>query len=157
MLIFLDIDGVMVPAKGWKLPETLKEDGFPMFSDKATKALKQLISMDRNVRVILSTSHRDRFPIDTWKQIFERRGVTIENLGRLESNENLIKKRKDEILTWLKNNEVGDNDFIIIDDDSTLNSLPDKFKRNLVLTSPMIGLTSANLAQVPIGNFALDV
>ena len=28
MIIFLDIDGVMVPAKGWKVPDQL-DDGFP--------------------------------------------------------------------------------------------------------------------------------
>ena len=31
MLFFLDIDGVMVPAKGWKSPEFL-DDGFPAFN-----------------------------------------------------------------------------------------------------------------------------
>jgi hypothetical protein len=31
MLIFLDIDGVMVPAKSWERPVLLK-DGFPAFS-----------------------------------------------------------------------------------------------------------------------------
>ncbi|MDI3318583.1 HAD domain-containing protein [Pinibacter soli] len=43
MLIFLDIDGVMVPAKGWKAPEMLS-DGFPAFSNKATNALRNLVS-----------------------------------------------------------------------------------------------------------------
>ena len=38
MLLFLDIDGVMVPAKGWKSAELL-EDGFPVFSTKATEIL----------------------------------------------------------------------------------------------------------------------
>ena len=33
MLLFLDIDGVMVPAKGWKSPELLN-DGFPAFSSR---------------------------------------------------------------------------------------------------------------------------
>lgn len=42
MIIFLDIDGVMVPAKGWKVPDQL-EDGFPVFSSKATKALQTVI------------------------------------------------------------------------------------------------------------------
>jgi hypothetical protein len=146
MLIFLDIDGVMVPAKAWKVPENM-DDGFPMFSEKATAALKRLISPD--TKVILSTSHRDRFGIDIWKKIFERRGLRIENLSRLESNENLAKKRKDEILGWFNRHEVKDN-FIIIDDDTTLNSLPEHLKRNLILTSSSVGLTFENLSQVHV-------
>jgi hypothetical protein len=43
MLLFLDIDGVMVPAKSWKNPELLN-DGFPAFSSKASNALQHLIS-----------------------------------------------------------------------------------------------------------------
>jgi hypothetical protein len=45
MLIFLDIDGVMVPAKGWKSPE-LPDDWFPAFSDTASRVLQNLVSED---------------------------------------------------------------------------------------------------------------
>ena len=45
MLIFLDIDGVMVSGATWKVPETL-EDGFPMFLEKAVKSLNSLITPD---------------------------------------------------------------------------------------------------------------
>jgi hypothetical protein len=148
VLIFLDIDGVMVPAKSWKVPETLKEDGFPVFSRKATEALKQLISKDANTRIILSTSHRHRFAIDEWKEIFKRRCIVINKLGILTVSHHGPTKRKDEILGWLNSHEVVDNNFVIIDDDTTLNGLPAHVKRNLILTSPMIGLTSENLAQV---------
>jgi hydroxymethylpyrimidine pyrophosphatase-like HAD family hydrolase len=144
MLIFLDIDGVMIPAKSWKVPENL-DDGFPMFSEKAIEALRQLIS--RDTKVILSTSHRNRFTIDIWKKIFERRGLIIENLSRLEPNENLAKHRRDEILGWFNNHNVRDN-FVIIDDDKTLNSLPEYLKRNLILTSSTVGLTAEHLAQI---------
>ncbi|MBX9734763.1 MAG: hypothetical protein K2X37_11935 [Chitinophagaceae bacterium] len=53
MLIFLDIDGVMVPVKGWKSPEFLN-DGFPAFSSQATSALQRLIAED--VTIMLTTS-----------------------------------------------------------------------------------------------------
>jgi hypothetical protein len=144
VLIFLDIDGVMVPVAGWKPSENL-EDGFPMFSKKATEALQGLISYKTDV--VLSTSHRDRFSIPEWKQIFERRGIKIENLGRLDPNENFAKKRKDEILGWLNSHSVSDG-FVIIDDDKTLNALPASIKQRLILTSSMIGLTAEHVAQV---------
>lgn len=144
MLIFLDLDGVMVPMAGWKLPKNM-DDGFPMFSKKATDALQRLISSDTNV--ILSTSHRDKFTISEWKEIFNRRGLKIEKLSCLESNKNFEKKRKDEILGWFSSHQVNDR-FIIIDDDKTLNGLPEHLKQHLILTSPLVGLTSEHLAQV---------
>lgn len=42
MLLFLDIDGVMVPAKSWERPALL-DDGFPAFSSKTIAALQRLI------------------------------------------------------------------------------------------------------------------
>ena len=41
-------------------------------------------------------------------------------------------------------------DFIIIDDDKTLNSLPPFLKKNLLLTSPFIGLTEAHLKDIEV-------
>lgn len=55
LYIFLDIDGVMVPAKGWKAPE-LMTDGFPNFSAKAVAALHTLLAPD--AVIILTTSHK---------------------------------------------------------------------------------------------------
>ncbi len=136
MLFLLDIDGVMVPAKGWKSPELL-EDGFPAFSSKATSTLQRLISED--VTVILTTSHKSKFNIEEWKSIFRNRGINIEKIRLLPENfANL--SRKDEIINWFNSNNIDEN-FVIIDDDKSLNELPDFLKENLVQTSPYIGLT----------------
>lgn len=136
MLIFLDIDGVMVPATSWKAPENL-EDGIPMFTQKSTEALRGLISDETTV--ILTTSHRIRFTHAEWKRIFERRGLSISKLLSLEANHD-FKKRKDEILEWLTIHHVIE-DFVIIDDDTSLNALPKDLKEHVILTSPLVGLT----------------
>ena len=141
MLIFLDIDGVMVPAMSWKTPQNL-EDGIPMFTEKATSALKSLIS--NNTSIILSTSHRSRFPISEWKRIFERRGIKINKLSRLEPNRDLLKSRKDEIMEWFSMNNVVE-DYVIIDDDTRLNALPKDLKERLILTSSTVGLTPEDI------------
>ena len=60
MKIFLDIDGVMVPAKGW-LKQEILEDGFPPFSKKAVQALQMLLTPQ--AEVILTTSHRFNFTV----------------------------------------------------------------------------------------------
>ena len=136
MLFFLDIDGVMVPAKGWKSPEFLS-DGFPAFSSKATVTLQNSISEEDTI--ILTTSHKAKFSIEDWKSIFKNRGINIEKIKSLPENFNNL-SRKDEIVNWFNGNNI-DEDFVIIDDDKSLNELPDFLKENLVQTSPYIGLT----------------
>lgn len=136
MLIFLDIDGVMVPAKSWERPKLLS-DGFPEFSTKAVRVLKNLISDDTTV--MLTTSHKSRFNIEEWKEIFHRRGIKVLNLKSLDECDFGV-SRKDEIMNWFNLNTLNE-DFVIIDDDKSLNGLPPFLKDNLILTSPMVGLT----------------
>jgi len=136
MLIFLDIDGVMVPAKSWKSPELLN-DGFPAFSSKATNVLKRVISEDD--LVILTTSHKSNYTIKEWKQIFSNRGIEVKNLNKLQDNVSGF-TRREEIVNWFNLNDTSE-DFIIIDDDKSLNDLPEYIKSNLVLTGSLVGLT----------------
>jgi hypothetical protein len=143
MLIFLDIDGVMVPAKSWKSPELLN-DGFPSFSLMATHVLQNIIS--DSTTVFLTTSHKSSYSINEWKDIFLRRGIIINNLKSLDANINNL-SRKDEVLNWFNVNPT-DQSFVIIDDDKSLNSLPPHLKDNLILTSSLVGLTDEHLEQI---------
>lgn len=142
MLIFLDIDGVMVPARGWARPELLK-DGFPAFSAKATRALQQLVTPQ--VVVMLTTSHKSNYTVDEWKQLFEKRGISINHLQTLDNNINNL-SRKDEIVHRFNVNPINQA-FVIIDDDKGLQALPDFLKQHLILTSPLIGLTEEHVAE----------
>lgn len=143
MLIFLDIDGVMVPAKSWKSPALLS-DGFFEFSSTATRVLQGLV--EGGATVMLTTSHKSRYTISEWKEIFLRRGIVINELNVLEENALGI-SRKDEILNWFNLNDVTES-FVIIDDDKSLNELPSFLKQNLVLTSSLIGLTNNHLDEI---------
>lgn len=143
MLLFLDIDGVMVPAKGWKTPELLS-DGFPAFSNKASLTLQSLISDE--VTLMLTTSHKSRFSIEQWKTIFIKRGINVDKMKSLPANCNNL-SRKDEILNWFSSNNVKE-DFVIIDDDKSLNDLPAFLKDNLIQTSPYIGLTEEHFEAI---------
>lgn len=145
MLLFLDIDGVMVPAKGWKSPELLN-DGFPAFDLKAVRVLQNLISEDTTI--MLTTSHKSRFTIEQWKEIFKKRGLQVPHLRSLEDNINYL-SRKDEVLNWLNSNNVNE-EFIIIDDDKSLNDLPPFIKERLILTSSLIGLTDGHLDEIKV-------
>ena len=141
MLIFLDIDGVMVPAKSWQQPEIL-EDGFVAFSSKAVQVLKEVLSQNTNATIMLTTSHKSRFSHSEWKDIFQRRGLNVNQLKSLVENTELL-SRKEELLNWFNTNEIHE-DFIIIDDDKSLNDLPKFFKDRLILTSSLIGLNASH-------------
>ncbi len=143
MLIFLDIDGVMVPAKPWKAPE-LMQDGFPAFSTKATTVLQQLIA--EGDTVLLTSSHKCSYSVDQWKEIFMRRGISVSNFKTLDPNVMHL-SRKEEILRWINMNDLDNDNFVILDDDKSLNDLPSFLKTKLLLTSSQIGLTEEHLAQ----------
>jgi|SRR6056297_778232 len=143
MLILLDIDGVMVPAKPWSAPTNL-EDGFPMFSLKSIHALNHILSQ-RKADIVLSTSHRDRFSLDEWTQIFRKRGIEANIIGKLSTHHSEpLQSRASEIRAWYMD-YTGEDDFIIIDDDKTLNSLSQYLKARVVQTNPMVGLNASHV------------
>ncbi|WP_295120835.1 HAD domain-containing protein [uncultured Chitinophaga sp.] len=144
MLIFLDIDGVMVPAKGHKAPDFLK-DGFAAFSSQAAQTLDRLIK-EYNATIILTTSHKSNYNLAEWKAIFNARGVDTRLIASLPANTQFL-SRKDEILNWFSRNQA-DSNFVIIDDDTSLNALPAKLKKHFVLTSSYVGLTPAHFEEI---------
>ncbi len=137
MLILLDIDGVMVMGNSWRKPEFLN-DGFPAFSSKAVAALNTLL-FETNAEILLTTSHKSKYSLNQWKEIFNLRGIKIENVNRLQENKANL-NRKEEILNWIDSNKKV-IDFIIIDDDKSLNGLPELIKNKLIQTNASVGLT----------------
>lgn len=135
MLILLDIDGVMVPATSWK-PSEILSDGFASFNSRASLNLQRIIS-ETGASIVLTTSHKSSYSLEKWKNIFSLRGINVTNISKLDDNLSNL-NRKDEILNWLKNRVV--ENYVIIDDDKSLNGLPSQIKEKLVLTSSLIGL-----------------
>jgi len=139
MLLYLDIDGVMVPATVWKRPKLL-EDGFPEFNHKAVSALNKIIS-SLGADIVLTTSHKHRYSLSEWDKIFTRRNIYVNKIMRLPENTDHL-NRKDELTRWFSSRHVNDK-FIIIDDDKSLNGLPENLKNRLIQTSGSVGLTDA--------------
>lgn len=135
MYILLDIDGVMVPATSWKAPQILA-DGFPEFSKKAISSLNNILN-ETGATILLTTSHKSRFSSQEWQQIFRYRGINT-SIEKLQDNVNSL-TRSEEILNWVYRNSYIE-DYVILDDDKSLNGLPFNVKERLVLTSPLIGL-----------------
>ncbi len=140
MLIFLDIDGVMVQGSSWKSVENLP-DGFYRFSPRAVSGLQDIISGTK-ASIVLTTSHKNRFTPKQWKVIFRNRGIDVSSIEKLQTRK-IYLNRKEEILTWHKRHK-NIKDFVIIDDDKSLNGLPEELKRKLVLTNSSVGLTPDN-------------
>ncbi len=154
MTILLDIDGVMVQAKSWS-PAPQHEDGFSMFSSKAVDALNLIINKT-NASILLTTSHKNSFSIPEWYGIFNRRGIQVGKIDRLPQNQSRV-SRYQEIMNWYSK---GDHvqDFVIIDDDKSLNGLPDHLKSRLIATKPLIGLTNEHVSKsVSILNTPLEL
>lgn len=141
MLILLDIDGVMIPAKPWSAPPVLA-DGFSIFKPQSVDALNEILA-NSNADILLTTSHKGRFSIDQWIDIFNNRGIDIKKIKRLKTNTNHL-SRLEEVINWFSSkNDI--KDFVIIDDDTSLNNLPEYLKARLVLTKPLIGLTKSHV------------
>ena len=138
MLILLDIDGVMLSASSWKPVERL-DDGFSNFSPRAVSNLQRIIS-ETGASIVLTTSHKSTYSLPQWHKIFKKRGIDVSIVGKLDDNTTFL-SRKEEILNWQLKNK-GINNYVIIDDDKSLNGLPINIKEKVVLTSPMVGLTN---------------
>ncbi|MCL1678917.1 HAD domain-containing protein [Elizabethkingia miricola] len=137
MKLFLDIDGVMVHANPHRQVE-MEDDGFYKFNHKAIDAIN---SVDHtNIELVLSTSHRFRFNLSQWKHIFNKRGIRFDKVSIINQDLNHKYSRKTEIEKWIADHHINSNDVIIIDDDKSLNALPENLKKRLILTNPYTGL-----------------
>jgi len=138
MKIFLDIDGVMVHGNPHKSVE-LENDGFYKFNTSAVEILKSIIYKTKD-ELILSTTHRFRFNVSQWKEIFKRRGILAKNLSIVDLPLENNWTRKMEIQYWISKHNFSTDDLVIIDDDKSLNDLPADLKQRLVLTNSYVGL-----------------
>jgi hypothetical protein len=152
MTFFLDIDGVMVPAKAWETPIVLS-DGFPAFSAMACKVLNSVIQKED--QIIITSSHKSRYNGEAWKALFAARGIAINHIHTLPTLE-YYPTRLEEINCWFLQNTPTDS-FVIIDDDSSLNNLVPAIKKHLVLTQSMIGLQLQHIETIEKLRFKVPV
>ncbi|HLP12464.1 MAG TPA: HAD domain-containing protein [Flavobacteriales bacterium] len=142
MLMLLDIDGVMVTTPPWRKAELLA-DGFSDFNETSVNSLNRILS-ETNAGIIITSSHKSRFAVSEWITIFKTRGINPITLETLTPNIFHL-SRRGEILHWISlGNE--NKQFVIIDDDKSLNDLPGHLKNKCVMTDSLIGLDQAGAA-----------
>ena len=144
--ILLDMDGVMVPAASWKPIEVLP-DGFYKFSTLAALHLDTLLK-ETGATIVLTTTHRTRFDKAAWNSILGSRLQYVQDIQTIDdfNLQFTAGNRLHEVWQWAE--AYGqDNQYVIIDDDSSLQDLPPAIKSHWVKTQPMIGLNQNALEQ----------
>ena len=138
MTILLDIDGVLVTTPSWKPTEQLS-DGFMKFNESAVENLATLFK-DTNASIVLTTTHRINYDETKWKEIFRMRGLNFHTISKLNDKTQVdqLLDRATEIKEWVEQFGQHEN-YIIIDDDLSINGLTDDIKERWVSTRPLIG------------------
>ncbi|MDB5150001.1 MAG: hypothetical protein JWQ57_4021 [Mucilaginibacter sp.] len=138
MVILLDIDGVLVTEPSWRKVES-EADGFMRFNKQSVTNLAEILAQT-NAAVVLTTTHRISFTNEQWIQVFRLRGITISNISKLNDKQSLaeMEDRGTEIEDWA--NDQQDTNFVIIDDDLSINQLPEWIKQRWVATKPFTGI-----------------
>ncbi len=144
--LLLDLDGVLITTGPWK-PDDIDVDGYSRFNSKAVQNLNTLLQK-HPFEIWLSSSRRLHQSLETMNAIFAQRGIVQPIKGflpHLPASSN----RKAEIETFLTDRKVAQ--YLILDDDKSLNSLPSHRKKYLVQTAFLLGFNDEKLRQ------ALDV
>ncbi len=147
MTILLDIDGVLVTTPSWQRVEIL-DDGFMKFNEKAAHNLQHIVTQT-NADIILTSTHRVNFSIEEWKKIFTARVITAKSISKLNDRTKLadMGSRAEEIAAWVAGNGMQHN-YAVIDDDTSLHSLPNEIKMRCVITKSLIGIDEQTVEAV---------
>ncbi|MEE9362138.1 MAG: HAD domain-containing protein [Cellulophaga sp.] len=128
-ILILDLDGVLITTPIWKADE-MDSDGYSKFKINCVDNLNKLLSQS-DFEIWLSSTRRTVKTLTEFNKIFKNRNIESEIKGFLPEYQE-CKTRKDEITRFIEEFEISD--FLIIDDDKSLNGLDEKHKKNLILT-----------------------
>ena len=141
-LLILDLDGVLITNPSWKA-DRIDSDGYSEFNESCVENLNQLLTLAK-FEIWLSSTRRTVKNLSEFNLIFKNRGIKKEIVGFLPEYAD-CKNRKEEILKFIS--EFKTSDFLIIDDDKSLNGLECGLKRNLVLTELTNGFNLEKLKE----------
>jgi hypothetical protein len=142
IVLFLDLDGVLITTPSWRKDE-MDTDGYSKFNSKCVENLNTLLQT-QYFEIWLSSSRRKNKTEQEFNKIFSLRGILENITGFLPIPKERI-SRKDEIETFIKENRI--TDFLILDDDKSLNGLEENLKQNLVLTKNLSGFNKEKLTE----------
>ncbi|MCL6274229.1 HAD domain-containing protein [Muricauda sp. 2012CJ35-5] len=141
-LLILDLDGVLITNPPWKA-DRIHADGYSEFNHSCVENLNRLLSLTE-FEIWLSSTRRTKMTLAEFNLIFKNRGIQTRISGFLPEYPD-CKNRKEEIVRFIS--EVKPNEFLIIDDDKSLNGLEDRIKNRLVSTELTKGFNSEKLEE----------
>ena len=139
-LLILDLDGVLITNPSWKA-DRIDSDGYSEFNKSCVENLNRLITLVE-FDIWLSSTRRTVKTLTEFNLIFKNRGIKKEIVGFLPEYTD-CKNRKEEILKFIA--EFKLSNFLIIDDDKSLNGLESEIKEKLILTELMKGFNLERL------------
>ena len=141
-VIILDLDGVLILTPPWK-SDKIDVDGYSQFDRQSVTNLNILMS-NVDAELWLSSNRRFGKTLEEFRQIFILRQIEAPLIGFLPLK-NLNTPRKDEVCNFLDQEPI--KNFLIIDDDKSLNNLDPLRKSFWVSTDSMIGFNSEKLKE----------
>lgn len=104
MIIFLDIDGVLVTADSWHNGRQMDQD--------CVQRLNHFCHSNK-VDVVVSSTWRIGHTLDSLKKELQSHGITVNIIGMTPQRRD---GRGNEILEWIKTNKYT-GDYFVLDDD----------------------------------------
>ncbi len=141
-ILILDLDGVLITNPSWKADQ-IHSDGYSEFNKSCVENLNRLLTL-AEFDIWLSSTRRTVKTLTEFNLIFKNRGMNKKIVGFLPEYSD-CKNRKEEIHKFITEFKVSD--FLIIDDDKSLNGLESGIKESLILTELTKGFNSEKLKE----------
>jgi len=141
-VIILDLDGVLITTPSWRRDE-LESDGYSKFNSIAVDNFNELTD-DLNFELWLISDRRRTKKNEELNQIFKNRNIKKQIDGIVPIYGYI--SRKEEFEKFIAENNF--DNFILIDDDSSLEGLSDK--DSWIKTKPLIGFCEENLNETKL-------
>lgn len=138
--LLLDIDGVLITTPIWKADQ-MDSDGYSKFNENCVVNLNKLL-LTHKFEIWLSSTRRTVKRLSEFNQIFKNRGIEEPISGFLPEYSE-CKTRKEELVKFICEHKL--TDFLIIDDDKSLNGLNEEYKERLILTELHKGFDAEKL------------
>lgn len=142
MHLILDLDGVLITNPAWKA-DRIHSDGYSDFNESCVENLNRLLTL-AEFDIWLSSTRRTTKTLTEFNLIFKNRGIKKDIVGFLPEYED-CRNRKHEVEKFIA--EFNISDFLIIDDDKSLNELESQVKNRLISTELTIGFNSEKLIE----------
>jgi len=141
-LVILDLDGVMITTPSWRSDE-IGADGYSEFNVEAVSNLNALMK-GLDAELWLSSTRRLKKTLTEFNEIFKMRKIESTLEGFLPASA-IGTRRNIEIDQFLDNQSISN--FLILDDDQSLQGLEQARKECWIQTDPLVGFNSDKLEE----------